>query len=134
VQPAFNWYPKWIELNEKGQPKNPIKDCMSQPPTIKILWSTSDRREMSCEVTPEKGLYGPEYALSNTIPDFEKKLLVHWEKYHKEDPGGNGRFPKKMSQLYYGAHWGKELFTANTLGRQIRLNQCRSGETPFFVS
>ena len=27
--PAFNWYPKWIELDEKGQPKNPIKDGMS---------------------------------------------------------------------------------------------------------
>jgi hypothetical protein len=22
-EPAFNWYPKWIELDEKGQPKNP---------------------------------------------------------------------------------------------------------------
>lgn len=39
-EPAFNWYPQWIELNEKGQPKSPIKEGMSQPPTIKILWST----------------------------------------------------------------------------------------------
>ena len=36
-EPAFDCYPKWIELDEKGQPKNPIKDGMSLPLTIKIL-------------------------------------------------------------------------------------------------
>ena len=85
-EPAFNWYPKWIELNDKGQPKNPIKDGMSQPPTIKILWSTSNGCEMSCKVTPDKGLFGPKYALAYTIPNFEKKLLIRWDKDHKEDP------------------------------------------------
>jgi hypothetical protein len=85
-KPAFNWYPKLIKLNDKGLPKNPIKDGMSQPPTIKILWSTSNGREMSYEVTPDKGLFGPEYALVYTIPDFEKKLPIRWDKDHKEDP------------------------------------------------
>ena len=75
-EPAFNWYPKWIALDEKGQPKNPIKDGMSQPPTIKILWSTPSRQEMSCEVSPNKGRFSPEYALAYTILDFEMKLLV----------------------------------------------------------
>jgi hypothetical protein len=75
-EPAFNWYPKWIELNEKGQPKNPIKDGMNQPPTIKILWSKPSGQEMSCKVTPYKGRFGPEYALAYTIPDFKTKLLV----------------------------------------------------------
>ena len=51
---AFNWYPKWIELNNKGLPKNPIKDGMSQPLTIKIVWSTSNGHEMSYKVTPDK--------------------------------------------------------------------------------
>jgi hypothetical protein len=45
-EPAFNWYPKWIEHNDKGLSKKPIKDGMSQPPTIKILWSTSNGCEM----------------------------------------------------------------------------------------
>jgi hypothetical protein len=63
-EPAFNWYPKWIELDEKGQPKNPIKDGMSQPPTIKILWSTPSGRETSCAVTPDKGWFGHKYVLS----------------------------------------------------------------------
>jgi hypothetical protein len=38
--PVFSWYPKWIELDESIQPKNWIKGGMSQPPTIKIQWST----------------------------------------------------------------------------------------------
>ena len=59
---------------------------MSQPPTIKILWSTPSRQEMSCEVTPNKGWLGHEYALTYTIPDFEMKLLVRWEKDHRDDP------------------------------------------------
>ena len=73
---AFNWYPRWIELDEKGQPKNPIKDGMSHPTTIKILWSTTSRQEMSYEITPNKGLFGPEYMLAYTILDFQTKLLV----------------------------------------------------------
>ena len=75
-EPAFNWDPKWIKLNDKGLLKNPIKDGMSQPQTIKILWYTSNGRETLCEVTPDKGLFGPKYALAYTIPDFEKKLLI----------------------------------------------------------
>ncbi len=85
-EPSFNWYTKWIELNDKGLPKNPIKDGISQPPTIKILWSTSNGCKMLCEVTPDKGLFSPKYALAYIIPDFEKKLLIRWDKDHKEDP------------------------------------------------
>jgi len=85
-EPAFNWYPKWIKLNEKGQPKNPIKDGMSQPPTIKILWSTPNGREVSCNITPDKGRFVPKYALAYTILDFETKLLVRWDKDHKDYP------------------------------------------------
>ena len=40
---------------------------------------------MSCDVTPDRGLFGLKYALAYTIPDFEKKLLVRWDKDHKED-------------------------------------------------
>jgi hypothetical protein len=35
-KPAFNGYPKWIELDDWGQPKKPNKDGMSQLLTIKI--------------------------------------------------------------------------------------------------
>ena len=77
-EPAFNfnWYPKWIELDERGQLKSTIKDDMSQLLTIKILWFTSNGQEMSCKVTPIKFLFGPKYVLAYTIPDFEKKLLI----------------------------------------------------------
>ena len=41
---------------------------------------------MSCDITPDRGLFGPEYSLAYTILDFEKKLLVRWDKDHKGDP------------------------------------------------
>ena len=86
-EPVFNWYPKWIELNDKGQPKNPIKDGMSQPPIIKILWYTSNRCEMSCKVTPDKGLFGPEYALAYTIPPIlRRSFLFHGIKITRKIP------------------------------------------------
>jgi hypothetical protein len=97
-KPAFNWYPKWITLNGRCQPKNPIKYGMSQPPTIKIQWSTPSRREMSCNITPNRGLFGPGYALAYTIPDFEKMLFVRWDKDHKEDPNNM----KKKCNLFRG--------------------------------
>ncbi len=85
-EPAFNWYPKWVELNEKGLPKNPIKDGMCQPPTIKILWSTSNGREMSCKVTPDKGLFGPEYVLATPYPISRKSFLFDGEKIIRRIP------------------------------------------------
>jgi hypothetical protein len=42
---------------------------------------------MPCKVTPNNEWFGPKYALAYTIPDFETKLLVQWEKDHKDDPG-----------------------------------------------
>ena len=44
--PTFSWYSKWIELNkETGQPKNPIKDVLSKPPTITFSGlTTTDAR------------------------------------------------------------------------------------------
>jgi hypothetical protein len=40
---------------------------------------------MSCDITPNKGRFGPKYALAYTIPDFKTKLLMRWEKDHKDD-------------------------------------------------
>lgn len=33
---TFSLYPEGIKLDQSRQPKNGIKDSMSQPPTIKI--------------------------------------------------------------------------------------------------
>ena len=59
-------------------------DKLQQSPT-KIPWSTCTGCEMSCNVTPDKGLFGSEYALSYTTPDFETKYLVQMEKDHTGD-------------------------------------------------
>jgi hypothetical protein len=73
-------------LHEARELKNRIKDGMIQPPTIKIQWSTPNGCEMSCNISTDKGLLSPEYASAYTILDFQTKLLVQWDKDHKEDP------------------------------------------------
>jgi hypothetical protein len=85
--PAFSWYPKWIKLNkETDQPKNPIKDVLSQPLMIKTQWSSHNGCKMSFNVVPFKGHpFVPEDALMCTIPDFKKNLFPHWVKDHKEE-------------------------------------------------
>jgi hypothetical protein len=70
--PAFGWYPKWIELDKSGQPKNLIEDDML---INKIQWSTCIGHKMSCAVIPDKRLFGPQYVLALTTPDFEMKSL-----------------------------------------------------------
>lgn len=68
---------KWVELDNQGKPNNPIKDRLSQPTTIKVTWSSRNGHEIPQELTPEKGLFGPEYALMYTIPDYKLQLLEH---------------------------------------------------------
>ena len=41
---------------------------------------------MSCDVVPDKGIFGPEYALTYTIPDFATKILTQWDKDYKNNP------------------------------------------------
>lgn len=36
---------------------------------------------MSSDVILNSGLFVPEYALGDTISDFETKLVMHWERY-----------------------------------------------------
>lgn len=76
---AFGWYLKWIKLDESGQVKNETEDGISQSPTIKIQYSTCNRCEMSCIGVPNKDIYVPEYALADTIPDFETNSLCTGE-------------------------------------------------------
>ena len=83
--PGFGWYPTWIKLNASRQPKNRIKEGMSHPPTIKIPWSSHNWCEMSCDVNPDKALFGSKHVLAYTIPDYETKLLVHWDKEQTGD-------------------------------------------------
>ena len=69
-------------LDKSGQPKKPIQNGLSQPPTIKIQWSNRNGREMSCGVMLDKA----EYALTYTTPDLETNLLARWDKDYKNNP------------------------------------------------
>jgi hypothetical protein len=74
--PVLGWYPKWMQLDEYGQPKNWIRDGMNQPPTIMIQWSTCSGKEMSCNDMPDKALFSQDYALAFTTLYFGKKLFI----------------------------------------------------------
>jgi hypothetical protein len=92
-------YPKWIKLDASRQPKKWIKDGMSLPLTIKIQWSSCNGHKMSCNITPDKGLFGPAYTLAYIILHFEMKLLMHWDKDHTDDEdNANKKFDYRISQ------------------------------------
>ena len=51
---------------------------------------------MSCDVTLDKGHFGPKYVLGYTILDFTTKPLMQWEK----DNPGDEVYVKKMFDLF----------------------------------
>ncbi len=57
---------------------------------------------MSCNVTPNSGLFDPKYMLAYTILDFKKKLLIQWDKDHKVDPN----YMNKKFNLFCSCHQG----------------------------
>jgi len=73
-----------------------INDGINQPLTIKIQWSTCTGHKMSCDVTLDKGHFGPKYVLGYTILDFTTKPLMQWEK----DNPGDEVYVKKMFDLF----------------------------------
>ena len=73
------------QADEPIQPNNQIKVGMSKPLATKIQLSGHNGQEMSCNVSPDKGLFGPGYALVFTIPDFKTNHIIHWEKDHNGD-------------------------------------------------
>ena len=80
--PPFGWYYAWLKLNEYGEPEKDIEAGLKQPETTKVTWDQPDSasqrtartRDMSANIVPDKGIFGAEYAIIHTIPDFEKKI------------------------------------------------------------
>jgi hypothetical protein len=56
-----------------------------------------------CNLSPNKVLLGPEYALVYIIPDIVTKLLVHWEKAHARDEN----YLNKKFDLFHSCLKGK---------------------------
>ena len=78
----FGWYYAWEKLNGIGEPEKDIESGLKQPDTIKVTWDQPDggragsTRGITAYVVPDKGIFGAEYSLIYTIPDFKQKVVA----------------------------------------------------------
>jgi hypothetical protein len=78
--PQFNWYTRWTSLGADGTPDKLIKEGLKQPDQIKISFEKnskdSNSKEITGQVAPDQALFGTEYFLIYTLPDFKSKILT----------------------------------------------------------
>jgi hypothetical protein len=106
--PPFAWYYPWVALNDEGVPANSLEDGLKQPDTKRIKFdvpevgaNTRGRvREVSADIVPDKGIFGAEFPLVFTIPDFETKIRA------RLDPTA-ADFVAKLHQLFGDCLQGK---------------------------
>lgn len=80
--PPFGWVVRWEETDDIGRPLEDREAALRQPDRLKVKFDVPDggttraagTREATAEVTPDKGVFGAEYALVFTIPEFKKKI------------------------------------------------------------
>jgi hypothetical protein len=87
--PQFNWYTCWTSLGADGTPDKPIKEGLKQPNRIKISFEKiskdSNSKEITGQVAPDQALFGVEYFLAYTLPDFKSKILTRLLDAQKAD-------------------------------------------------
>ncbi len=81
--PQFNWYTHWMTLGADGTPDKLIKEGLKQPDWIKISFEKnfkdSNSKEITGQVAPNQALFGAEYVLAYTLPNFKSKIwLDYW--------------------------------------------------------
>jgi hypothetical protein len=78
--PQFNWYNCWTSLGADGTPDKLIKEGLKQPNCIKISFEKnskdSNSKEITGQVAPNQALFGTEYFLAYTLPNFKSKILT----------------------------------------------------------
>ncbi len=78
--PQFNWYTCWTSLSTDGTPDKLIKEGLKQPNRIKISFKKNSKDSNSKEITGQvalnQALFGAEYFLAYTLPDFKSKILT----------------------------------------------------------
>jgi hypothetical protein len=111
--PAFGWFYSWVELNQYGQPKNPLGNATKQPDNIKIPFFPADKgREKTGHVIPDKGEFGPEFALVHTFPDFMNNVIME----HKDVRRNEASFWPYIFRLFTKALQGTPRRGRNYLG------------------
>jgi hypothetical protein len=79
--PQFNWYTHWTSLGANGTQDKLIKEGLKQPNQNKIsIKKTSkdskSKKMITGQVAPDQALFGAEYFLAYTLPDFKSKILT----------------------------------------------------------
>ena len=80
--PPFGFHYSWTKLKEDGvTPANDLEDALKQPDTIKVSFEVpapgrgaGRTHEVTAYIVPDKGLFGAEFALIYTIPQFQEKI------------------------------------------------------------
>jgi hypothetical protein len=78
--PQFNWYTRWTSLGADGTPDKLIEEGLKQLNRIKISFKKNSKdlnsKEITGQVAPDQALFGAEYFLPYTLPDFKSKILT----------------------------------------------------------
>ncbi len=102
--PQFNWYTRWMSLAADGTPDKLIKEGLKQPDRIKISFKKnskdSNSKEITGQVAPNQALFGAEYFLAYTLPNFKSKILTRLLDAQKAN-GGSLLF-NLMGQCFQG--------------------------------
>lgn len=108
--PPFGWVVAWEDTDELGRPLENREAALRQPDRIKVKFDIPDggvtrqagTREATAEITPDKGLFGAEYALVFTIPEFEKKIRARLDSTAAD-------FAEKLFDIFGDCLQGKAL-------------------------
>ncbi len=78
--PQFNWYTRWTSLGVNGTPDKLIEEGLKQPNWIKISFKKSSKdsnsKDITGQVATDQALFGMEYFLAYTLPNFKSKILT----------------------------------------------------------
>ncbi len=87
--PQFNWYACWTSLGADGTPDKLIKEGLKRPNQIKISFKKNSKdlnsKEITGRVAPDQALFGTEYFLAYTLPNFKSKILTQLSDAQKAD-------------------------------------------------
>ncbi len=82
--PQFNWDTCWTSVGADGMPDKLIKEGLKQPDWIKVSFEKGTK-EITGHVAPDQALFGTEYFLVYTLPNFKSKILTRLSDAQKDN-------------------------------------------------
>ena len=123
--PPFGWHYSWVPLNEDSLPNLTHSSAFKQPETIRVRWdeATKDsKREVVADIVPDRGLFGCEYAMIHTFPEFEKRIVARLDDTDEKAHG------KMLYSLMNRCFQGKALTKWTKVADKVALDD-RTADT-----